>query len=116
MKRRHATWSLFSSRGTLRAAVVLLVLSMGAQASAGPASGKQLQEISRPGAGNALVHRGISLRQATAIARRDVGGRVLSANERYRSGGVEYRVRLLVDGERVVTVTVDGEGRLRKKR
>ena len=116
MKRRHAARALISSRGTLRAALVSLVLSMSVQASAGPASGKQLQEISRPGAGNSRVLRGISLRQATAIARRDVGGRVLSANERYRSGGVEYRVRLLVDGERVVTVTVDGEGRLRKKR
>ena len=116
MKRRHTAWALFSSRGALCAAGVLLALSMSVQASAGPASGKQLQELSRPAAGNSLVPRGITLRQATAIARRDVGGRVLSANERYRSGGVEYRVRLLVDGERVVTVTVDGEGRLRKKR
>ncbi len=116
MKRRHTARALLSSRVALRAAVVLLALSVSVPASAAPASGKQLKELSRPAGKSSFVPRGITLRQATAIARRDVGGRVLSANERFRPGGVEYRVRLLVDGERVVTVTVDGEGRLRKKR
>ena len=30
--------------------------------------------------------------------------------------GTEYRVRMLVDGERVVTVTVDPQGRVRDRR
>ncbi len=55
---------------------------------------------------------GISLEQATSIARKHTGGRVLSASPRVRSQGTEYRVRMLVDGERVVTVTVDHRGRV----
>lgn len=59
---------------------------------------------------------GVSLRQATAIARKHTGGRVLSANSLERSGQVEHRVRMLVNGERVVTVTVDHEGQIKHKR
>lgn len=55
---------------------------------------------------------GISLEKATSIARKHTGGRVLSASPRVRSQGTEYRVRMLVDGERVVTVTVDHRGRV----
>ncbi len=58
----------------------------------------------------------ISLQEATAIARRHTGGRVLSANPMQKRLGTEYRVRMLVDGERVVTVTVDPQGRVRDRR
>jgi hypothetical protein len=58
----------------------------------------------------------ISLEKATSIARRHTGGRVLSTTPKQRSAGTEYRVRMLVDGERVVTVTVDHKGRIKNKR
>ena len=58
----------------------------------------------------------VGLKQATAIARDHTGGRVLSANKKQRSGQVVYRVRMLVDGERVVTVVVDAEGKVRQRR
>lgn len=59
---------------------------------------------------------GINLREATAIARKHTGGKVLSANPRQRGAVMEYRVRMLVDGERVVTVTVDDSGQVRERR
>jgi uncharacterized membrane protein YkoI len=59
---------------------------------------------------------GISLERATAIARKHTGGRVLSATPKQRSSGTEYRVRMLVDGERVVTVTVDARGKIKNKK
>ena len=58
----------------------------------------------------------ISLKEATSIAREHVGGRVLSANTKQRGAQVEYRVRMLVNGERVVTVTVDHNGEVRERR
>ncbi len=59
---------------------------------------------------------GISIERATAIARRETGGRVLSATPKQRSTGTEYRIRMLVDGERVITVTVDERGRVKNRR
>ncbi len=59
---------------------------------------------------------GVTLKQATAIARKHTGGKVLSANPRKLGGVTEYRVRMLVDGERVVTLTVDSEGQIRERR
>jgi hypothetical protein len=59
---------------------------------------------------------GISIEKATAIARKHTGGRVLSATPKSRSNGTEYRVRMLVDGERVMTVVVDHKGRIKNKR
>ena len=59
---------------------------------------------------------GITIEKATAIARKHTGGRVLSATPRQRSNGTEYRIRLLVDGQRVITVTVDSQGRIRNRR
>lgn len=56
---------------------------------------------------------GISIDKATAIARKHTGGRVLSATPKQLSSGTVYRVRMLVDGERVVTVTVDQTGRVK---
>lgn len=59
---------------------------------------------------------GISIEKATAIARKHTGGRVLSATPKSRSKGTEYRIRMLVDGERVMTVVVDHKGRIKNKR
>ena len=59
---------------------------------------------------------GIGIQQATDIVRRDIGGRVLSANPRRVGQNTQYRVRVLVDGERVVTVTVDHNGRILRRR
>ena len=60
---------------------------------------------------------GVSLRQAMAIARENTGGRVLSSKS-FNSGnqGAQiHQIRLLVDGERVVTVVVDAQGRVRRR-
>ncbi len=60
---------------------------------------------------------GLSLKEATRIAKTYTGGgRVLSASPMLKPQGVEYRVRMLVDGERVVTITVDNRGRVRQRR
>jgi len=56
---------------------------------------------------------GISIDKATSLARQKVGGRVLSATPKQRGGNTVYRVRMLVDGERVITVTVDQQGRVK---
>ncbi|XOV82985.1 MAG: PepSY domain-containing protein [bacterium] len=56
---------------------------------------------------------GISIDKATSLARQQVGGRVLSATPKQRGGHTVYRVRMLIDGERVITVTVDHQGRVK---
>jgi hypothetical protein len=56
---------------------------------------------------------GVSLQKATAMVRKRTGGRVLSATTRQNNGGEEHLVRVLVDGERVVTMVVDDQGRIR---
>ncbi len=59
---------------------------------------------------------GIGIKQATAIVRESIGGRVLSASPRQVGQHMQYRVRVLVDGERVITVTVDQNGRILRRR
>ena len=49
------------------------------------------------------------MRRAIELAQREVGGRVLSTKS-FNSGGQGaqiYQIRLLVEGERVITVVVD---------
>lgn len=58
---------------------------------------------------------GISAQQATAIVRQHTGGRVLSTNPRQVGQFMHYRVRVLVNGERVVTLTVDQRGRIARR-
>lgn len=53
-------------------------------------------------------------RRAAAAARSHVGGRVISVKPEKQDNG--YRVRMLVDGGRVVTVNVDAKGRVRADR
>lgn len=55
----------------------------------------------------------LSRDEAAAIAQRRTGGRVLSVNLQ-RNGRPVYRVKLLIEGERVRTVAVDAQtGQLR---
>ena len=76
-----------------------------------------LKDLTKGAARNSFVQTApISLKQATVIAREHTGGRVLSANTRQRAGVVEHRIRMLVNGERVVTLTVDAEGQVRNRR
>ena len=53
-------------------------------------------------------------RRAAAAARSHVGGRVISVKPEKQDNG--FRVRMLVDGGRVVTVKVDAKGRVRADR
>jgi hypothetical protein len=78
---------------------------------------KGLQDLSRGPAGSSFAPApGISIEKATAIARKHTGGRVLSASPKTRATGTDYQIRMLVDGERVITVTVDHQGRIKNKR
>ena len=53
---------------------------------------------------------GVSQRQAASAARSKIGGKVISVKP--EKNGKGYRVRLLVEGGRVVTVQVDPKGRV----
>jgi ribosomal protein L34 len=59
-------------------------------------------------------HGSSQARRAAVAARSHVGGRVISVKPEKRNSG--YRVRMLVDGGRVVTVEVDAKGRVRADR
>lgn len=52
----------------------------------------------------------ISAKRAASIARRQVDGRVLAIKPQGREGG--WHVRMLAEGGRVVTVTIDPQGRI----
>ncbi len=94
----------------------LLVLSLSTPGHAAN-SRADLPDVSPPPASNGFAPApGISLEKATAIARKHTGGRVLSATPKQRSSGTVYRIRMLVDGERVVTVTVDERGQITNKK
>ena len=60
---------------------------------------------------------GVSVRRAIALAQEETGGRVLSSKS--FNGGAQgaqiYQIRLLVEGERVITVVVDAKGRVRRR-
>ncbi len=56
---------------------------------------------------------GISLEQATAIVRARYNGRILSAAPARRGNDAGYRVRVLQEDGRVITVFVDSQGRIR---
>ena len=50
--------------------------------------------------------------EAALAVQQQTGGRVLSTVPGYRGGATGYEVRVLVDGKRVRTVFVDGQGNL----
>ena len=57
------------------------------------------------------------MRRAIELAQEETGGRVLSTKS-FNSGGQGaqiYQIRLLVEGERVITVVVDAKGRVRRR-
>ncbi len=56
---------------------------------------------------------GVSAQQAAAIVSRAYGGRVVSVKSQVSNGEPFYKVRVLLDGGRVKTVTVDSRGHLR---
>ena len=59
----------------------------------------------------------VGLNQAIRIVQEESGGQVLSAKSVRRSNGTQvHRVRVLVDGQRVMTMVVDQNGRLRRGR
>ena len=100
------------------AAVVLSALLAGYPVTASAAEGlPTIKDLTRDASSNSFAPQTrVSLKQATAIAREHTGGRVLSANTKQRGPQVEYPVRMLVNGERVVTVTVDHNGEIRERR
>ncbi len=105
---------------TIRAALAALLLTLAVSPQAAQRADetrelKELRGLGQNGGSQFAPQPGVSLEQATQKARQATGGRVLSASPRQRSNGTEYRVRLLVDGERVITVTVDSRGRVKKK-
>jgi uncharacterized membrane protein YkoI len=95
------------------AALLVLALMVAPQASlaASPDWRRGVQEQLEP---NTLVRPpGITLEQAADEVRRQTGGRVLSASPAERSGQRGYEVRVLLDGKRVKSYFVDGQGRVR---
>jgi hypothetical protein len=81
--------------------------------AAAPDWRRSVQEQLEP---NTLVRPpGISLEQAANEVRRQTGGRVLSASPSERGGQRGYEVRVLVEGKRVKSYFVDGQGRIRSR-
>jgi hypothetical protein len=100
-------------RGIARIALLLTVLTLlPGVAAAAPGWMRNAQEPLEP---SSLVNNppGISLEQAANKVRRETGGRVLSASPTERSGQRGFEVRVLLDGKRVKSYFVDGEGRIR---
>lgn len=94
----------------------VLGLMLSALLAAGPAAAapdwrRSMQEQLEP---NSLVENlpGISLEQAANKVRRETGGRVLSASPSDRGGQRGYEIRVLLDGKRVKSYFVDGQGRI----
>jgi hypothetical protein len=82
-------------------------------AAAAPDWRRGVQEQLEP---NTLVRpSGITLEQAANEVRRQTGGRVLSATPSERGGQRGYEVRVLLEGKRVKSYFVDGQGRIRAR-
>ena len=104
---------------------VRLLLVMGALFTAVPTFTLAAREPSNraPTNANAFVQpnrsvgRFVNLNQAIRIAQEESGGQVLLAKSvRGPDGSQRYRIRVLVDGERVTTMVVDQQGRLLRRR
>lgn len=101
--------------GARRAAVVLLALTLVVPALAGAAPDwrRGVQEQLEP---STLVRpSSISLEQAANKVRRETGGRVLSASASERGGERGYDIRVLLEGKRVKSYFVDGDGRVHSR-
>ena len=101
-------------RGAGRVGLLLLAaLLLPGLAAAAPDWRRGVQEQLEP---NTLVRpSGITLEQAANEVRRQTGGRVLSATPSERGGQRGYEVRVLVEGKRVKSYFVDGQGRIRAR-
>lgn len=98
----------------LTAGLLGAMLMLPEPAAAAPAWARGVQQPLEP---NSLVNKppGISLEQAANMVRRETGGRVLSASPSERGGRRGYEIRVLVDGKRVKSYFVDGDGRVRSR-
>ena len=106
----------FNLKSVVLVGCLAAMMSFTAYSQAAPAL-PTLQDFTKDASSNSFTTRSrVSLKQATGIARKHTGGRVLSAHTKQRGAAVEYRVRMLVNGERVVTVTVDQSGHVRDRR
>lgn len=89
-------------RKTLAGLMLLGALCTG-QAMAAPADLTSQKMFAEP--------TGVSAKEAAGLARDRVGGKLISIKPNRKQGG--YNVRLLVEGGRVVKVSVDPSGRIR---
>ena len=92
-----------------RGALILLLAALGACTGPTTAWGAE-----RSTAGKSLVPQPhTTAEKAAGIARREIGGRVLSVTA-LKGGQRGYRIRLLLNGGRITTVLVDPRGGIRK--
>jgi hypothetical protein len=105
--------STTASRRLLSTALVVLSLLVPGLTMAAPDWMRGAQEQLEPS--NLTRPPGITLEQAANAVRRETGGRVLSASPSSRGSNQGYEVRVLVDGKRVKSYFVDGEGRIRSR-
>lgn len=101
-------------RAGLLGLALLSMLLVAGPAAAAPDWRRAMQEQLEP---HSLVENlpGISLEQAANKVRRETGGRVLSASPIDRGGQRGYEIRVLLDGKRVKSYFVDGQGRIRPR-
>lgn len=92
---------------------ILSLVVLSAIATAAPAQADVAFAITAKSTASNFVGNqpGVSARQAAAAARDKVGGRVISVKP--KKGGEGFRVRMLVEGGRVITVNVDEKGNVR---
>ncbi|HEX7034981.1 MAG TPA: PepSY domain-containing protein [Pseudomonadales bacterium] len=116
---RRGGASIPNGSGRVRRAAVLGLALLSTLLVAGPAAAapdwrRAMQEQLEP---HTLVENlpGISLEQAANKVRRETGGRVLSASPIDRGGQRGYEIRVLLDGKRVKSYFVDGQGRIRPR-
>jgi hypothetical protein len=101
--------------GTLLLAALLALGAASAQGQVFPGGGRAgtPPDAQAPRDDGGADRAGISLEQATRIARATYGGRVVAARPTQRGGESGYQVRLVLDDGRVVNAFVDRQGRVR---
>ena len=107
--RRHR-----SAAGLLSGLLLLLALPISAVSAPGFQPQPPARGFVQP---DRRVGRMINLNQAIRIVQQESGGRVLSAKSvQAPNGALRHHVRVLIDGQRVATLVVDQQGRLRRVR
>jgi hypothetical protein len=92
----------------LLALIPVLLLGVVEPTGAAPRPGVGVGQFGEP-----ADRQGISLEQATRIARATYGGRVVSARPAQVGSESGYQIRLVLEDGRVINVFVDGQGRVR---